>query len=181
MLAYCSVVQFARRHRHQSRLEAPRESPVVEQNGDAIINLHKSGATVRSPISMTFFDDSASRRASSALVVTRTIRFSRRRYSHATQVEIDQLFSNLSEIAKRVVRQLAKDSECLIDFEVIAEGLPATVVSGELIDVRDTFERSLCYLLRSSGVRVRDQLRDGSRALVATLGKKAGRENCQAH
>ena len=148
------------------------KSPVVEQNGDAIINL----AQIWRDSSLAHIDDVLSTIAlleeRQALVVTRTIRFSRRRYSHATQVEIDQLFSNLSEIAKRVVRQLAKDSECLIDFEVIAEGLPATVVSGELIDVRDTFERSLCYLLRSSGVRVRDQLRDGSRALVATLGKK---------
>ena len=144
----------------------------VEHDGDAIINL----AQIWRDSSLAHIDDVLSTIAlleeRQALTVTRTIRFSRRRYSHATEVEIDQLFSNLREISKRVVKQLAKDSECLIDFEVIADGLSATVVSGELIDVRDTFERSLCYLLRSAGVRVRDQLRDESRTLVATLGKK---------
>ena len=153
----------------KSRHEA---TSTVKQDGDAIINL----AQIWRDTSLAHVDDVLSTIAlleeRQALLVTRTIRFSRRRYSHATQVEIDQLFSNLKEILKRVVRHLGRESECIIDFEVIAEGLPATVVSGELIDVRDTFERSLCYLLRSAGVRVRDQLRDGSRTLVATLGKK---------
>lgn len=148
----------------------------VEPDGDAIINL----AQIWRDTSLAHIDDVLSTIAlleeRQALMVTRTIRFSRRRYSHANSVEIDQLFSNLKEISTRVVRQLERESECIIDFEVIAEGLPATVVSGELIDVRASFERSLCYLLRSVGVRVRDQLREESRTLVATLGKRQARK-----
>ena len=36
----------------------------------------------------------------------------------------------------------------------------------------DAFERAVCYLLRSTGVRIRDRLKDGNRELVATLGRQ---------
>ena len=149
-----------------------KQAAVTQQNVEAIINL----AQIWRETSLTSIDDVLSTIAHleerQALKITRKIRFSRRRYSHANPGEIAHLFSTLKEIAKRVARQLERDSEYVIDFDALSEGLPETRISGQLIDARDTFERSLCYLLRSAGVRVRDQLREGSRILLATLAKK---------
>jgi superfamily II DNA/RNA helicase len=143
-----------------------------ERDGEAIINL---GQILRDT-SLTHIDDVLSTVAEledrKALEVTRKIGFSRRRYSHATSSEIDQLFDALRAVAIQIVKALQKDSQYIIDFEVLAEGLPATAVAGELVDVREGFERAVCYLLRSTGVRIRDRLTDGNRELVATLGQR---------
>ncbi|MBX7136139.1 MAG: UvrD-helicase domain-containing protein [Fimbriimonadaceae bacterium] len=147
-----------------------RQTPA--RDGEAIINLGQ----IWRDTSLPHIDDVLSTVAEledrKALEVTRKIGFSRRRYSHATSSEIDQLFDALKDVAIQIVKALQKDSQYIIDFELLAEGLPATAVAGELVDVREAFERAVCYLLRSTGVRIRDRLNDGNRELVATLGRR---------
>jgi len=143
-----------------------------ERDGEAIVNLGQ----IWRDTSLPHVDDVLSMIAEledrKGLEVTRKIGFSRRRHSHATSSEINQLFDALKDVAIQIVKALRKDSEYIIDFEVLAEGLPATTVAGELVDVREAFERAVCYLLRSVGVRIRDRLRYGNREPVATLARQ---------
>lgn len=145
---------------------------IPECDEEAIINLGQ----IWRDTSLPHIDDVLSTVAEledrKALEVTRKIGFSRRRYSHATPSEIDQLFGALRDVAIQIVKALQKDSQYVIDFEALAEGLPATTVAGERVDVREAFERGVCYLLRFTGVRIRDRLKDGNRELVATLARQ---------
>jgi superfamily II DNA/RNA helicase/cold shock CspA family protein len=146
------------------------QTPV--RNGDAIINLGQ----IWRDTSLAHIDDVLSIVAEledrNALEVTRKIGFSRRRYSYARPSEIDQLFDSLRHVAIQIVKALQKDSQFIIDFGTLAEGLPATTVAGELVDVQEAFERAVCYLLRSTGVRIRDRLNQGNRELVANFGRR---------
>jgi hypothetical protein len=150
----------------------PSAQQTTERDGEAIINLRQ----IWRDASLPHIDDVLSTIAEledrKALEVTRKIGFSRRRYSHAMSSEIDRLFDALKDVAIQIVKALQKDAHYIIDFDVLAEGLPATSVAGELVDVREAFEHAVCYLLRSAGVRIRDCLKDGNRELVATLGRR---------
>jgi superfamily II DNA/RNA helicase len=148
--------------------------------GEAIINLGQ----IWRDTSLRHIDDVLSTIADleerGAIEITRTITFSRRRYSHAPLPQIDAMFEWLSDVALRILNQLRKDSQYIIDFGNIATGFPEFQVNGELIDVQTSFERAICYLLRSCGVRIRESLVDDQRELVATLsnsqhGKVIGR------
>jgi len=155
-----------------------RPSPTVsvpqapERGAEAIINLGQIWRDTSLPHIDDVLSTVAELEGRKALEVTRKIGFSRRRYSHAAASEIDQLFDALRDVAIQIVRALQKDSQYIIDFAVLAEGLPATTSAGGLADVREAFERSVCYLLRSTGVRIRDRLKDGNRELIATLGRR---------
>lgn len=107
-----------------------------------------------------------------ALEVTRKISFSRRRYSRLDASQVDQLFDALRDGAIESVKALRADSEYIIDFDALAQALPASVVADELADAREALQRAVCYLLRSSGVRLRDRIKDGNRELVASLGRR---------
>ena len=155
----------------QERL-ADSARQTLERDVEAIINL---GQICRDT-SLTHIDDVLLKvvelEERNALEVTRKIGLSRRKYSDATSSETDQLFDVLKDVAIQIVKELQKDSEYTIHFEELAEGLPKITVAGELVDVRQTLERSVCYLLRSTGVRIRDRLKDGNRELVAILGRR---------
>ena len=155
-----------------------RPSPTVsvplasERGAEGIINLGQIWRYTSLPHIDDVLSTVAELEGRNALEVTRKIGFSRRRYSHAAASEIDQIFEALRDVAIQIVKALQKDSQYIIDFAVLAEGLPATTSAGGLADVREAFERSVCYLLRSTGVRIRDRLKAGNRELIATLGRR---------
>lgn len=105
------------------------------------------------------------------LEVTRKIAFSPRLNAHAKPSEVDQIFNTLQEVSLEIIRALQKKSQYAIDFGVLAEGLPAAETGAGLVDARVNFEKAVCYLLRSTGVRIRDRLKEGERELLATLGR----------
>ena len=153
-----------------SPTSSARQTP--ERDEEAIINLGQIWRDTSLPHIDDVLSTVAELEECSALEVTRKIGFSRRRHSRATPSETDQLFDTLEDVAIQIVKALQKDAQYIIDFEVLAEGLPATAIAGELVDARDAFERAVCYLLRSTGVRICDRLKDGNRELVATLGRR---------
>lgn len=148
------------------------ERQTAESNLEAIINLGQ----IWRDTSLPCIDDVLSTIAQlddlKALEVTRKIGFSPRQNSRATSSEIDQLFDKLKNISIRIIKKLQKDSQCVIDFDALATSLPITGISEELTDARTTVEYAVCYLLRSTGVKIRERLKDGNHELVATLSRR---------
>lgn len=155
--------------RETSNISTPVPNSV---SGPAIINL----AQIWRESSLPHIDDvletisQLERRL--GLSITRRIRFSRRRYAEASPTAISRIFTFLDEVAQRIVSRLAESSSANIDLVELADGLNVPLVDGPLTDFNETFTRSLCYVLRSSGVRIRERFSDQERVLQATLGKK---------
>lgn len=145
-----------------------RQRPAVER--DAIINL----GFIWRDSSLPHIDDVLSAVAElevrNCLVVMRKISFSRRRYSHATAQEIEELFDTLQAAAVQIVKSVGVRSEWVIDFDVIPGVRARDAARGSLLDVRATLERAVCYLVRFCGVRIRNRITKGNLELVASFG-----------
>jgi len=107
-----------------------------------------------------------------ALKISRRIGFSRGRFSYANVIDVEQLFEYLDKAAASILSKLKDQAKYVIDFEDISSGFPDVWIGGELFDVRVVMERSVCFLLRSAGVQIRERLvAEEARELTAILSK----------
>lgn len=106
------------------------------------------------------------------LEIVRKIRFSRRRASYAGAAEVDALFDAVHAASHEILDQLRRDGERVLNFSDLAGGSLEIKVNGELLDTRAAFERAVCFMLRSCGVRIRGRLREGHHELVASMPKR---------
>lgn len=150
-------------------------NPVVQApltNADAIINI----GHIWRESALAHVDDVLSTLAElekrSALQISRELSFSRRRCSSAGAQQIAQVFNALRDVALDIVGKLRRDGRCVIDFDTLAGAWPAVQIDGQPLDMRTAFERAVCYLLRSAGVRIQHRLKGGVRELTATMGSQ---------
>lgn len=107
-----------------------------------------------------------------ALKISRRVGFSRGRFSYANVKDVEQLFEYIDKAAASILSKLKDQAKYVIDFEDISSGFPDVRIGGELFDVRVVMERSVCFLLRSAGVQIRERLvAEEARELTAILSK----------
>ena len=149
-------------------LEENTRPPIAQSQPtcDAIINL----AQVCRMTSVAHLDDVLSiiseLEALSAVGVSRKIAFGLGRYSRLDPEHIKFLFTVFWGTVDKVLGTLLHEPQYVIDFDELGEGLPEFRIDDDLIDVRPSLEKALCYVLRACGVRTREILKEDNRRII---------------
>jgi superfamily II DNA/RNA helicase len=112
-----------------------------------------------------------------ALRIERSIGFARRPLADGGTVLVSALYDLLGRGVDEVMAELERHGRCKLDFEELRERLGAASIPAEHTSgVRRALERSLPYLLRQAGVRVRQGISaEGVTELNIELARRAGR------